>query len=48
MAPALWEPYLEKFKARFLQEPSETGEAFGAADGDSEEVTLVGRANGAQ
>ncbi|XP_062100944.1 uncharacterized protein LOC133806877 [Humulus lupulus] len=45
MELGLWDQYLAKFKDRFLQEPWETGEVSGVAEGDGEEVTSVGKLN---
>ncbi|XP_062099272.1 uncharacterized protein LOC133805179 [Humulus lupulus] len=48
LAPEVWEPFLEKFKARLQQEaPSETGETSAAVEQDAEGVTLSERPEGA-
>ncbi|XP_062076239.1 uncharacterized protein LOC133780640 [Humulus lupulus] len=48
MDPALWDPYLKKFKAQILQEPSEIGDASAAGKQDGEEVTSSERLGRAQ
>ena len=48
MEPGLWDPYLAKFEVQLLQEPSETGGASRVIEGGVEEVTSLGRAEGAQ
>ncbi|XP_062088134.1 uncharacterized protein LOC133794765 [Humulus lupulus] len=43
LAPEVWEPYLEKFKARLQHEPpSETGETSAVGEQETEEVTSSG------
>ncbi|XP_062119065.1 uncharacterized protein LOC133832782 [Humulus lupulus] len=44
----LWGRYLTKFHSRLSQEPSETVEASGAAEGGDDEVTSQGQVIGAQ
>ena len=44
----VWEPLLEGFKARLEKKaPSETGEAFGAAEQEGETATSTGQPGGA-
>ncbi|XP_062078093.1 uncharacterized protein LOC133782738 [Humulus lupulus] len=47
LAPKVWDPYLEKFKARILQEQSKTGDASTTGEQETEEVTSSERPGGA-
>ncbi|XP_062075117.1 E3 ubiquitin-protein ligase RSL1-like [Humulus lupulus] len=45
---ALWDPYIEKFKARIFQEPSEMGETFAIGQWDGESTSAAPRSENGQ